>query len=53
MLLAAIGPALTYLGVSAYWDRAAQGGIILLAVSLDAVGSYARDYASHAAPAQA
>jgi len=53
MLLAAIGPALTYLGVSAYWERAAQGGIILLAVSLDAVGSYARDYASHAAPAQA
>jgi rhamnose transport system permease protein len=53
MLLAAIGPALTYLGVSAYWERAAQGGIILLAVALDALGGYAKAYAAHAAPAQA
>ncbi len=29
MLLGAIGPALTFLGVSAYWERAVQGGIIL------------------------
>ena len=28
-LLAAIGPPLTFLGVSAYWERAIQGGIIL------------------------
>ena len=37
-LLAAIGPALTYLGVSAYWERAVQGGIILLAVAADGLG---------------
>jgi rhamnose transport system permease protein len=29
ILLGAIGPALTFLGVSAYWERAVQGGIIL------------------------
>jgi ribose/xylose/arabinose/galactoside ABC-type transport system permease subunit len=36
ILLAAIGPALTFLGVNAYWERALQGGIILAAVSFDA-----------------
>jgi rhamnose transport system permease protein len=35
VLLSAIGPALTYLGVSAYWERAVQGGIILAAVGAD------------------
>jgi rhamnose transport system permease protein len=35
VLLAAIGPALTFLGVSAYWERAIQGGIILLAIAVD------------------
>ena len=35
VLLSAIGPALTYLGVSAYWERAVQGGIILTAVAAD------------------
>jgi len=35
VLLAAIGPALTFLGVSAYWERAIQGGIILVAVAAD------------------
>jgi rhamnose transport system permease protein len=35
VLLAAIGPALTFLGVSAYWERAIQGGIILLAIAAD------------------
>jgi rhamnose transport system permease protein len=35
ILLAAIGPALTFLGVSAYWERAIQGGIILIAVAVD------------------
>jgi len=29
ILLGAVGPALTYLGVNAYWERALQGGIIL------------------------
>ena len=37
ILLSAIGPALTFLGVSAYWERAIQGGIILTAVAADAV----------------
>jgi rhamnose transport system permease protein len=37
VLLGAIGPALTFLGVSAYWERAIQGGIILTAVALDAM----------------
>jgi rhamnose transport system permease protein len=37
VLLGAIGPPLTFLGVSAYWERALQGAIILAAVALDAV----------------
>jgi rhamnose transport system permease protein len=37
VLLGIIGPALTYLGVSAYWERAIQGGIILTAVAVDAL----------------
>jgi rhamnose transport system permease protein len=36
VLLGAIGPALTYLGITAYWERAIQGGIILAAVTIDA-----------------
>jgi len=39
VLLGAIGPALTFLGISAYWERAVQGGIILAAVVIDAVRS--------------
>ncbi len=35
VLLGMIGPALTFLGVSAYWERAIQGAIILAAVALD------------------
>lgn len=41
ILLGMIGPALTFLGINAYWERAIQGGIILAAVAIDAVGSYA------------
>jgi len=37
LLLAIIGPALTFLGFSAYWERALEGAIILVAVSLDGV----------------
>jgi rhamnose transport system permease protein len=37
VLLAAIGPALTFLGVSAYWERAIQGAIILVAVAAEGV----------------
>ena len=35
LLLASINPALTYLGVSAFWEKAIQGTIILLAVMAD------------------
>jgi rhamnose transport system permease protein len=37
VLLGAIGPALTFMGVSAYWERAIHGAIILAAVSAEAV----------------
>jgi rhamnose transport system permease protein len=36
ILLGAIGPALTFLGVNAYWEKALQGAIILAAVGLEA-----------------
>jgi rhamnose transport system permease protein len=36
LLLGAIGPGLTFLGVSAYWERAIHGAIILGAVAIDA-----------------
>ena len=42
ILLGTIGPALTFFGVSAYWEKALQGGIILLAVSANVLGSYRR-----------
>jgi rhamnose transport system permease protein len=37
VLLGMIGPALTFLGISAYWERALQGAIILAAVAIDAL----------------
>jgi rhamnose transport system permease protein len=37
VLLGMAGPALTFLGISAYWERAIQGGIILAAVAIDGV----------------
>lgn len=37
VLLGMIGPALTFLGVTAYWERAIQGAIILTAVAFDAL----------------
>ena len=37
ILLGMIGPALTFLGVSAYWERAIHGTIILVAVAADSV----------------
>ena len=39
ILLGIISPALTFLGFSAYWERAIQGLIILSAVAFDAVRS--------------
>ena len=35
ILLGSIGPALTFLGVSPYWEKAIQGGIILASVALE------------------
>ena len=39
VLLGGIGPALTFAGVSAYWERALQGAIVLAAVAADAIQS--------------
>jgi rhamnose transport system permease protein len=36
-LLGSIGPALTFLGISPYWEKAIQGGIILTAIIAEAV----------------
>jgi rhamnose transport system permease protein len=46
VLLGAIGPGLTFMGVSPYWERAIQGGIILIAVVIDAVRAHSGKYAS-------
>jgi rhamnose transport system permease protein len=37
ILLGMIGPALTFLGINAYWEKALQGAIILAAVVIDAI----------------
>jgi len=37
ILLGGLSPALTFLGVTAHWERAVQGLIILMAVAIDAV----------------
>lgn len=39
ILLACVGPALTHLHIEAYWEKAIQGGIILLAVVADGLRS--------------
>jgi rhamnose transport system permease protein len=36
ILLGAVGPALTFLGINAYWEKAIQGGIILAAIVSEA-----------------
>lgn len=43
LLLACVGPALTHLHVEAYWEKAIQGAIILLAVVADGVRSRRED----------
>jgi rhamnose transport system permease protein len=40
VLMGMIGPALTFLGVNAYWEKAIQGLIILTAIAVDAIRSY-------------
>jgi rhamnose transport system permease protein len=42
VLLGMSGPALTFLGASAYWERALQGGIILAAVVIQALAGAGR-----------
>jgi rhamnose transport system permease protein len=39
ILLASVGPALVFLGVNSYWERALHGVIILLAVGIDAIAA--------------
>jgi rhamnose transport system permease protein len=50
ILLGAIGPALTFLGINAYWEKAIQGAIILAAIVSDALRtrSSGRGYRQHA-----
>jgi rhamnose transport system permease protein len=38
VLLGTLGTALTFLGVSAYWERALQGAIVIAAVAVEAAG---------------
>jgi len=45
ILLGTIGPALTFLGVNAYWEKAIQGAIILAAVGTEAWPTRARTHA--------
>lgn len=40
VLLGSIGTALTFLGMSAYWEKAIQGGIILGAIAMNTFGSH-------------
>jgi rhamnose transport system permease protein len=39
VLLASVGPALVFLGVSSYWERALHGAIVLAAVAIDALAA--------------
>ena len=49
ILLGMIGPALTFMGISAYWERAIQGAIILAAVAIDAVRIHSERHAAQPA----
>jgi rhamnose transport system permease protein len=46
VLLGSIGTALTFLGISAYWEKAMQGAIILGAVAIHVLGHRERNAAS-------
>jgi rhamnose transport system permease protein len=52
VLLGAIGPALTFLGVSAYWERAIQGAIVLAVVAIDALDSHTARHTARATVAR-
>jgi rhamnose transport system permease protein len=45
LLLGTIGSALVFLGAEAYWAKAIQGAIILLAVASDALNLRQRKHA--------
>lgn len=45
VLLSGIGSALTFLSISAYWEKAIQGGIILIAVAVDVLQFHRKDKA--------
>ncbi|MBZ5617548.1 MAG: ABC transporter permease [Acidobacteriia bacterium] len=53
ILLGIIGPGLTFLGISAYWELAIQGGVILAAVAMDAAGVHSGKYAGNLAAERA
>jgi rhamnose transport system permease protein len=53
VLLGAIGPALTFLGISAYWERAVQGAIILAAVMIDGLRARPRQHGNSLATSRA
>jgi rhamnose transport system permease protein len=42
ILLASVGPALVFLGVTSYWERALHGAIVLAAVAVEALASRAQ-----------
>lgn len=46
ILLGMIGPALTFLGISPYWERALQGTIILAAVAIDSLRIHTQGHAT-------
>jgi rhamnose transport system permease protein len=52
-LLGFMGPALTFLGVSAYWERAIQGGIILAAVGIEALRARSEKHGTSVAASHA
>src|SRR5215469_3916890 len=53
VLMGAIGPALTFVGVNAYWEKAIQGLIILVAIVADATRSRRPEGARFAAAKRA
>jgi rhamnose transport system permease protein len=51
ILLGSVGTALTFLGVSAYWEKAIQGAIILGAIAINVIGSHRERHAAIKTPA--
>lgn len=49
ILLGSIGTALTYLGVSAYWEKAIEGSIILGALTINVLTTYRQRHANETA----